>query len=190
METRIALIGIIVENPESIEALNHLLHEYGKYIIGRMGIPYREREVNIISVAIDAPQDVINALSGKIGRLDGIGAKTVYSNIKGKNENKSDVPGKYYLATLQAQPARIRYAPSRCGLSPNKSNNKPCPFGIRYAASRASSNPLRFFSLLGCRPINIKREAIGIVNKFPIPMASLFIFTRLVAYPKYLSSNP
>lgn len=62
------------------------LHEYGKYIIGRMGIPYREREVNIISVAIDAPQDVINALSGKIGRLDGIGAKTVYSNIKGKNE--------------------------------------------------------------------------------------------------------
>lgn len=89
METRIALIGIIVENPESIEALNHLLHEYGKYIIGRMGIPYREREVNIISVAIDAPQDVINvinALSGKIGRLDGIGAKTVYSNIKGKNE--------------------------------------------------------------------------------------------------------
>lgn len=84
METRIALIGIIVENPESIEALNHLLHEYGKHIIGRMGIPYREREVNIISVAIDAPQDVINALSGKIGRLDGIGAKTVYSNITGK----------------------------------------------------------------------------------------------------------
>ncbi len=84
METRIALIGIIVENPESIEALNHLLHEYGNYIIGRMGIPYREREVNIISVAIDAPQDVINALSGKIGRLDGIGAKTVYSNITGK----------------------------------------------------------------------------------------------------------
>lgn len=114
METRIALIGIIVENPESIEALNHLLHEYGKYIIGRMGIPYREREVNIISVAIDAPQDVINALSGKIGRLDGIGAKTVYSNIKGKNENKSDVPGKYYLATLQAEPARIRCASSRC----------------------------------------------------------------------------
>lgn len=87
METRIALIGIIVENPESIEALNHLLHEYGKYIIGRMGIPYREREVNIISVAIDAPQDVINALSGKIGRLDGIGAKTVYSNITGKNKH-------------------------------------------------------------------------------------------------------
>ena len=86
METRIALIGIIVENPASIEALNHLLHEYGNYIIGRMGIPYREKKVNIISVAIDAPQDVINALSGKIGRLDGIGAKTVYSNITGMKE--------------------------------------------------------------------------------------------------------
>lgn len=86
METRIALIGIIVENPASIEALNHLLHEYGNYIIGRMGIPYREKKVNIISVAIDAPQDVINALSGKIGRLDGIGAKTVYSNITGTKE--------------------------------------------------------------------------------------------------------
>lgn len=84
METRIALIGIIVENPESIEALNHILHEYGKYIIGRMGIPYRERNINIISVAVDAPQDIINALSGKIGRLDGIGAKTVYSNVTGK----------------------------------------------------------------------------------------------------------
>lgn len=81
METRIALIGIIVENPDSVEELNHLLHEYGKYIIGRMGIPYQQRSVNIISVAIDAPQDVINALSGKIGRLKGIGAKTVYSNL-------------------------------------------------------------------------------------------------------------
>ena len=85
METRIALIGIIVENPDSIESLNHLLHEYGNYIVGRMGIPYREKQVNIISVAIDAPQDVINALSGKIGRLDGVGAKTVYSNIKSEN---------------------------------------------------------------------------------------------------------
>ena len=85
-ENRIALVGIIVEDSESVTKMNQILHEYGKYIIGRMGIPYREREVNIISVAIDAPQDVINALSGKIGRLDGIGAKTVYSNIKGKNE--------------------------------------------------------------------------------------------------------
>ncbi len=85
METRIAVIGIIVENTESVEQLNALLHEYGQYIIGRMGIPYREKRVNIISVAIDAPQDVINALSGKIGRLQGISAKTVYSNIGGKS---------------------------------------------------------------------------------------------------------
>lgn len=89
METRIALIGIIVENTDSTPQLNHLLHEYGSYIIGRMGIPYREKEVNIISVAIDAPQDVINALSGKIGRLPGITAKTVYSNIGGKTERES-----------------------------------------------------------------------------------------------------
>ena len=83
METRIALIGIIVENTESIEQLNALLHEYREYIVGRMGIPYREKNVNIISVAIDAPLDKINALSGKIGRLKGITAKTIYSNIGG-----------------------------------------------------------------------------------------------------------
>ena len=83
METRIALIGIIVENMESVEQLNALLHEYREYIVGRMGIPYREKNVNIISVAIDAPQDKINALSGKIGRLKGITAKTIYSNIGG-----------------------------------------------------------------------------------------------------------
>lgn len=82
MDTRIALIGIIVESEDSVEQLNKLLHEYGEYIIGRMGIPYRKKEINIISVAIDAPQDVINALSGKIGRLHGISAKTVYSNVK------------------------------------------------------------------------------------------------------------
>lgn len=80
METRIALIGIIVENPDSVEQLNHLLHEYGSFIGGRMGIPYEKKNVNIISVAIDAPQDIISALSGRIGRLDGIGVKTVYSN--------------------------------------------------------------------------------------------------------------
>ena len=93
MDTRVALIGIIVENMDSTPELNKLLHEYGSYIIGRMGLPYRERGLSIISivldapmnhiisVAIDAPQDVINALSGKIGRLDGITAKTVYSNV-------------------------------------------------------------------------------------------------------------
>ncbi len=80
METRIALIGIIVEKPDSVEQLNHLLHEYGCFIVGRMGIPYEKKNVNIISVAIDAPQDIISALSGRIGRLDGIGVKTVYSN--------------------------------------------------------------------------------------------------------------
>ena len=82
METRIALLGIMVENTESVEQLNHLLHEYSGYIIGRMGIPYRERGVNIISVALDAPSDIINALSGKVGRLKGVTAKTIYSSLK------------------------------------------------------------------------------------------------------------
>lgn len=81
--TRIALIGIIVEMEESAEPLNHLLHEYRECVVGRMGIPYRDKGVNIISVAVDAPQDTINALSGKIGRLEGVSAKTVYANISG-----------------------------------------------------------------------------------------------------------
>ena len=85
METRVALIGIIVENPDSVEELNKILHEHGKYIIGRMGIPYHKRGINVISIAIDAPQDEINTLSGKIGRLEGITAKTVYSNVYGKD---------------------------------------------------------------------------------------------------------
>ena len=81
METRVAVMGIIVENFDSAELLNSLLHDYGKYIIGRMGIPYREKNINIISIAIDAPQDVISALSGKIGKLDGISVKTAYSSV-------------------------------------------------------------------------------------------------------------
>lgn len=81
METRVALIGIIVENEASVAALNDLLHQYAPYIIGRMGVPYRVRGVNIISVALDAPQDAIAALSGKLGRLEGVSAKTQYSNI-------------------------------------------------------------------------------------------------------------
>ena len=81
MQTRLAVVGIIVECSESVEALNSLLHEYGKYIVGRMGIPYRERGVNIISVAMDAPQDIISAMSGKIGRLKGVSAKTAYSGL-------------------------------------------------------------------------------------------------------------
>ena len=81
MDTRVAIIGIIVENRVSIESLNGLLHDYGQYIVGRMGIPYREKNIHIISIAIDAPQDVISALSGKIGRLPGISTKTAYSNV-------------------------------------------------------------------------------------------------------------
>ena len=81
METRIAVIGIIVEKYDSVEALNKILHEYGEVIIGRMGLPYRERNLNIISIAVDAPQDVISALAGKIGKLDGISSKTALSNV-------------------------------------------------------------------------------------------------------------
>lgn len=81
METRVALIGIVVENPDSVGKLNELLHENGKYIIGRMGIPYEKKGVSVISIAIDAPNDVISALSGKLGRLDGVAAKTVYSKV-------------------------------------------------------------------------------------------------------------
>ena len=79
METRVALIGIIVENSESTAQLNALLHDAGQYIIGRMGLPYRAKGVNIISVVLDAPQDVISALAGRIGRLPGVSAKTAYS---------------------------------------------------------------------------------------------------------------
>lgn len=81
METRVAVMGIIVEDTDSVEALNALLHDYGAYIIGRMGIPYRERNISIVSVAIDAPQDVISALSGKIGKLPGISVKTAYGKV-------------------------------------------------------------------------------------------------------------
>jgi len=80
METRVAVISIIVENMDSTEKLNAILHDFRQYIIGRMGIPYRERGVSIISVAIDAPQDVISALSGKIGNLNGVTAKAAYAN--------------------------------------------------------------------------------------------------------------
>ena len=81
METRVAVMSIIVENNDTVEELNSILHEYGQYIIGRMGIPYRERKINIISIAIDAPQDTISAISGKIGRLKNISVKTAYSSV-------------------------------------------------------------------------------------------------------------
>jgi len=81
MEKRVAVMGIIVENTDTVEELNSILHDYSMYIIGRMGIPYREKKISIISIAIDAPQDVISALSGKIGKLSGISVKTAYSNV-------------------------------------------------------------------------------------------------------------
>lgn len=79
METRVAVIAIIVEDPTEVEKLNAILHEFADYIIGRVGIPYRQRGINIITVAVDAHQNVINAMSGRIGRLEGITAKTTYS---------------------------------------------------------------------------------------------------------------
>ncbi len=82
MDTRVALMSIIVENGDTVNTLNELLHEYGNYIIGRMGIPYKAREINIISIAIDAPQDTISALAGKIGKLSGVSVKTAFSGVK------------------------------------------------------------------------------------------------------------
>ena len=79
MATRVALIGIVVENLESTEKLNGILHQHGEYIIGRMGIPYRERRLSIISVAVDAPEDVISAMAGRLGMLPGVSAKIVYA---------------------------------------------------------------------------------------------------------------
>lgn len=79
METRVAVIAIIVREPSAAEQINALLHEAGEWIIGRMGLPYRAKGVSIISVMIDAPQNVINTLAGKIGRLTGVEAKTVYA---------------------------------------------------------------------------------------------------------------
>ena len=84
METRVAVMSIIVEDPSSVEALNALLHTYGEYIIGRMGIPYRKRNISIISVAMDAPQNIISALSGKAGNLPGVSVKTAYSGVISK----------------------------------------------------------------------------------------------------------
>ena len=82
METRIAVISIIVVNTDSVEKLNAILHEYGQYMVGRFGLPYRQRGINIICVVMEAPQDKISAMSGKIGRLNGVTAKATYSNIK------------------------------------------------------------------------------------------------------------
>ncbi|HPU45061.1 MAG: iron-only hydrogenase system regulator [Clostridiaceae bacterium] len=83
METRVAIVGIIVEDSNSVEKLNSILHDYGDYIIGRMGLPYRQKGISIISIAVDAPQDTISALSGKLGKLPGISTKTLYSKVTG-----------------------------------------------------------------------------------------------------------
>ena len=83
MDTRVAVMSIIVENADMVVKLNAILHEYGEYIIGRMGIPYRKRGINIISIALDAPQNTIAALAGKIGTLPGISVKTAYSGVIG-----------------------------------------------------------------------------------------------------------
>ncbi len=77
--SRVAVIGIIVEDKNQAESVNALLHQYGEYIIGRMGLPYKKREMNIISVIVDAPQDIISALSGKLGRLSGVSSQALYT---------------------------------------------------------------------------------------------------------------
>ena len=81
METRVAIVAVVVENQESTEELNQLLHEYSAYIIGRMGIPYQKKSVSLISIMLDAPANVISALSGKLGMLDGVTAKTLFSKV-------------------------------------------------------------------------------------------------------------
>lgn len=86
MDTRVAVISIIVENLESVEALNQKLHDYNEFIIGRMGIPYRAKGVNIICVAMDAPQNVISTLSGNLGKLEGVSVKVAYSQVMGNSE--------------------------------------------------------------------------------------------------------
>ena len=77
--TRVAVISIIVEEPEQVQTLNEILHSYSAYIIGRMGIPYREKGISLISIAVDAPQDITSAMSGKIGKLPGVTSKAVYA---------------------------------------------------------------------------------------------------------------
>ena len=80
-QTSVAILAIVVENPAQVEPLNQILHQYRQHIIGRMGIPYEKKEISLISIAVDAPADIISALSGKIGMLDGVTAKAVYSKV-------------------------------------------------------------------------------------------------------------
>ena len=87
-ESRVAVIGIVVDQTGNTEELNKVLHQYGQYIVGRMGIPYRQKKINILSVALDAPQDTISALAGKLGNLKGVSVKTAYSHVTGQ-ENEA-----------------------------------------------------------------------------------------------------
>lgn len=80
-DTRLAIVAIIVEEIEQTERLNKILHDYSQYIIGRMGIPYQKKNVNVISVVVDAPNDIIGAISGKLGMIENITVKTVYSKL-------------------------------------------------------------------------------------------------------------
>lgn len=81
MPTRVAVMAVIIEDSEAVGKLNAILHDFGDYVIGRMGIPYREKGINIVSVALDAPQDTISALAGKLGNIEGVSVKTAYSNV-------------------------------------------------------------------------------------------------------------
>ena len=81
MQTRVAVMSAIVENTDSVEKLNELLHQYGEFIIGRMGLPYKAKKINIVSIALDASQDTISSLAGKLGNLPGVSVKTAYSNV-------------------------------------------------------------------------------------------------------------
>ena len=85
METRVAVMSIIVEDPGAVERINGYLHEFGDYIIGRMGLPYRKRKISIISIALDAPQNTISSLAGKIGSLPGVSVKTAYSSVTARD---------------------------------------------------------------------------------------------------------
>ena len=93
METRIALVGIVVENKESAQRINEILHEYGEHIIGRMGLPYSKRNISVISVVMDAPNDVISALSGKLGMIPYVNIKTVYSKVSDTTGKKDEMHG-------------------------------------------------------------------------------------------------
>ena len=90
MENRVALLGLVIENADSVEALNSLLHDYQDYIVGRMGLPYRQRGVNIISIVLDAPANAISTLAGKAGMLLGITAKAIYAKLPEAGNESAD----------------------------------------------------------------------------------------------------